>query len=148
MSLEDESKLQIHLKAQIEKEKRKGRPDFARIATFEREREVSEQRIAALQGRGKGRPEPAGKRQPKGFEGLGPKKRDLSEYLDGAGLTSVQRDCVSLILEHGLPLAEIARRLGRHHSTVQYHVEQAKKKIDHSREYQGRAKRRARAGVE
>ena len=88
------------------------------------------------------------RRQAKGFEGLGQKKVDLSIYLDAAGLTDRQRDCFSMKLEYELSVAEIARRLGKHHSTVQYHLEAAGKRIEHARARESRAQKRARAGAE
>lgn len=88
------------------------------------------------------------KRQPKGFEGLGKKRNDMSKYTDLAKLTDMQQDCFSLKFEHDLRVTEIARRLGKHHSTVQYHIIKAKEKIDQGRGNQGRAARRAITGAE
>lgn len=65
---------------------------------------------------------------------LGPKKRDLSQYLDAASaLTERQRDCLSLRLEYGLGITEIARRLGIHHATVYEHIAAGKKVLDNDR---------------
>lgn len=61
---------------------------------------------------------------------LGPKKRELSHYLDGAGLTARQRECISLRLEYGLAVAQIARRLGICRKTVDEHIVAAHKNLN------------------
>jgi DNA-binding CsgD family transcriptional regulator len=99
------------------------------------------------QGQTKEAPAPSRKRSPRGFDGLGQKKSDISQYMDGARLTNLQHDCLSLRLEYGLPVTEIARRLEKHHSTVQYHLKRASEKIEHSRTYESRARNRARPGA-
>jgi len=88
------------------------------------------------------------RRQPKGFEGLGQKRTDFSMYIAGARLTDKQRDCFSMKYEYGLGVAEIARRLEKHHSSVQYHLEAAKRKMNHSQARERRARKRARTSVE
>ena len=67
------------------------------------------------------------KARPKGFDGLGPKKANLSRYMDG--LTEKQREVFSLKYEYSLPVTEIASRLGIDRSTVYEHIEAADKKI-------------------
>jgi len=65
---------------------------------------------------------------------LGPKKHDLSQHLDRVdALTDRQRECLSLRLEYGLGPAEIARRLGIHHTTVYEHIAAGKKILDNAR---------------
>lgn len=71
---------------------------------------------------------PAGRRDK--TSRLGPKERDYSFLLDGAGLTARQHQCYSLCLEYGLPIAEIARRVGITRKTVDEHILAAKAKID------------------
>jgi DNA-directed RNA polymerase specialized sigma24 family protein len=71
---------------------------------------------------------------------LPPKKTDLSRYLDGAGLTDHQRECASLRFEYGITLTEIAQRLGKHHSTIQYHLDRAKAKMSTKFQAKGRVK--------
>jgi len=88
------------------------------------------------------------KSAPDGLKGLGPKKNDLSRYLDSAKLTDIQRDCLSMKFEYDLSLAEIARRLHKHHSTVQYHITRATKKIEQACAHESRLKRRSIVGVE
>lgn len=73
-----------------------------------------------------------------GTDRLPQKKTDLSEYLDGACLTDIQREVISLRLEYALPVAAIARRLGRDRKTIQEHLAAAKKRIDHARAFQDR----------
>jgi DNA-directed RNA polymerase specialized sigma24 family protein len=69
-------------------------------------------------------------RGPKGLEKLPRKKQDLSRYLDSANLTEKQRLYASLCLEYGLPIAEIARRLDRHRSTIQEGLGRARVKLN------------------
>lgn len=69
------------------------------------------------------------KRGPKGFEGLGQKVADMSEYTLPAKLTSRQFDCYSLTKEYDLGPVEAGRRLGIKHSTVIEHVQEAEEKI-------------------
>jgi DNA-binding CsgD family transcriptional regulator len=65
---------------------------------------------------------------------LGPKKHDLSQHLDPVdALTDRQRECLSLRFEYGLRPAEIARRLGIHHTTVYEHIAAGKKILDNAR---------------
>lgn len=67
---------------------------------------------------------------PKGLEKLPAKKRNLSRFLDSANLTEKQHLYASLCLERGMSIAEIARRFGRHHSTIQEALALARIKID------------------
>lgn len=81
--------------------------------------------------------------EPKGFDGLGQKKMDLSQYLDIPGLSERQRDCLSMKLEYGLPVAQIARRLGLNRRTVDEHIAAGGKRLRRDQRWQQRAKRRA-----
>lgn len=117
-------------------------------ATAPRKIKELQDQIKELQDHAREAPTSIRKGAPKGFERLGRKKNDLSKYLDRTKLTNIQRDCFSLKFEYALPLAEIARRLDKHHSTVQYHIARVTKKIEHNRAYEGRAKKRASAGAE
>jgi len=74
---------------------------------------------------------------------LPPKKCDLANYFDQARLTYREREVMSLHFEHEVGVAEIGRRLGRHHSTIQETIERAKLKMDNARTAESRAKRRA-----
>ena len=60
---------------------------------------------------------------------LPPRKRDLSSYLDDAGLTDRQHECIALRLEYGLSITAISKRLGIDRSTVNEHLSAAEKKI-------------------
>lgn len=71
------------------------------------------------------------KRRPKGIEGLGPKKTDLSQYMHN--LTEKQQLAFSLKFEYELPLAEIASRMERDRKTASEHIEAAKRKIEQAR---------------
>src|SRR5262249_44827712 len=64
----------------------------------------------------------------KGIEGLGPKKTDLSEYMDS--LTDKQRLAFSLKNEYGLGPAEVASRMGLDRKTAYEHLEAANRKIN------------------
>jgi len=57
------------------------------------------------------------------------KEQDLSEYFDCAKLTTRQREVISLRLEYGLSVREIAKRLGRSRKTIDEHLHAAHKKI-------------------
>jgi predicted DNA-binding protein (UPF0251 family) len=71
---------------------------------------------------------------PKGFEGLGPKKTEV--YLVFADLTNKQRECLSLRLEYGLSVTEIAKRLGRSRKTIDESITAAKKRLADDQNYQ------------
>jgi len=58
------------------------------------------------------------------------KKRDLTRYLVGAGLTDRQYECISLRLEYGLNQSQIARRLGITRKTVIEHITAAEIKLE------------------
>lgn len=81
-------------------------------------------------------------------EKLPPQKMDLSQYLDGADLTERQRECISLRLEYGIPVVQIARRLNLSRATVQEHIERAIRNVDLARTRERSAKKRARRGPE
>lgn len=51
---------------------------------------------------------------------LGVKKHDFSRFFDAAKLTAKQHEVATLVWEYELTVMEIAKRLGKHHSTVQY----------------------------
>jgi hypothetical protein len=72
--------------------------------------------------------------QPKGFEGLGPKKTDLSRYMHN--MTEKQQMAFSLKYEYECKLAEIASRMGVDRKTAYDHIQAANMKIewDHSSE--------------
>lgn len=70
--------------------------------------------------------------QPKGLRNLPQKKHDHLRFMETANLTERQWDCYSLKFEYWIPITEIARRLGLHHSTVQEHIAQARKRIDNA----------------
>jgi len=80
---------------------------------------------------------------PKAFDGLGQKKIELSEYLDGAKLTERQGECASMKYEYDLPVAEIARRLGVHHSTIQESLAAANKRLGRNEKFKQALKKRA-----
>jgi hypothetical protein len=80
----------------------------------------------------------------KGFDGLGQKQTDLSQYFDAAELTERQRECASLKWEYGLGVTEIARRLGLgHHSTVQEVLKAVDTKLHRDENFKRALKRRA-----
>jgi DNA-binding CsgD family transcriptional regulator len=64
---------------------------------------------------------------------LPPKKQDLSVYFDRAPLTERQRECLSLRLEYGLTVSQIAERLGITRKVVDEHIEAATRKLDNAR---------------
>ena len=71
------------------------------------------------------------KHRPKGIEGLGPKKTDLSKYMHN--LTEKQRLAFSLKYEYGLGLAKIASRMRLDRKTAYEHIEAANRKINQAR---------------
>jgi hypothetical protein len=106
--------------------------DQARVLIAEQEEFA---RRVAAHSRGKALPEPAKK--------LPPKQTDLLNYFDAANLTDIQRTAISLTLEYGLPVNVIARRLGKHRSTVQENIAAAKRKLQLSHFKEQREKNRA-----
>jgi DNA-binding CsgD family transcriptional regulator len=81
--------------------------------------------------------------KPKAPKKLPPKRQDYSEHFDRVRLTEKQREVVSLILEHGLKVSEIASRLGLSRKTVYDHYHAAKRKLDIARTLQSSAQKRA-----
>ena len=81
--------------------------------------------------------------KPKAPKKLPPKRQDYSEHFDRVRLTEKQREVVSLILEHGLKVSEIASRLGLSRKTVYDHYHAAKRKLDIARSQQSSAQKRA-----
>jgi len=71
------------------------------------------------------------------------KKNDYSEIFDQAKLTHRQMEVASLKYEFELPTAEIARKIGRHRSTVQEHLERAISKMKMTKAALERRKQRA-----
>lgn len=67
----------------------------------------------------------------KGIEGLGPKKIDLSQYINN--LTEKQHLAFSLKYEYELRLAEIASRMEVDRKTAYEHIEAARRKIEQTR---------------
>jgi sigma-70-like protein len=74
------------------------------------------------------RPDSTAAHQPKGFEGLGPKKTDLSRYMHN--MTEKQQMAFSLKYEYELKLADIASRMGVDRKTAYEHFQAANMKID------------------
>lgn len=60
------------------------------------------------------------------------KKTNLSEYMDGAGLTDRQRECFSLKFEYGLRVSEIVSRLRISRKTIDEHIAAAQRRIEWS----------------
>jgi hypothetical protein len=83
------------------------------------------------------------KQGPKGFEGLRRKNQDLSRFFDEANLTDKQLEVASLLWEYDLSLGEVAKRLQKHHSTIQYFKVRAEKKMEIANTNRKRARRRA-----
>ena len=81
--------------------------------------------------------------KPKGFSGLVQKKQDLSRYLDSSMLTDRQRDCLSLKLEYGLGVSEIARRIGITRKTVDEHIKAGGMALERECNAEKNAKKRA-----
>lgn len=77
---------------------------------------------------------------PKGFDGLKQKKQDL--HLDGFNLTKRQQEVMSLLFEYSLPKVEVANRLGIHRTTVDEHLDAAKRRMNAQAADWRKAKRR------
>ena len=101
--------------------------------------ESLEKKVAALE-------EKLVKPGPKGFEGLGQKIENMSSFFLDAELTDKQQEVASLRWEYGLPVVEIARRVRKHHSTVQYLLARAESRMNDARSMQKAAKQRAKSG--
>jgi hypothetical protein len=71
------------------------------------------------------------------------RKRDLSEIFDGANLTDIQREVASLKWEYEFPVAAIARRLGKHKSTIEESLSAAEKRMAHAHGFEKRAAKRS-----
>jgi predicted DNA-binding protein YlxM (UPF0122 family) len=160
----DEAKLQAHLDAQIEVLTRwldqaevSNRPAYRKAVErkqlLERELRLSRlreglARAPSLQIPSKLAPEPAVQPTPtgdapKGFDRIGRKESDLSQYFDAADLTERQRECASMKYEYGLALAEIASRLNAHHSTIQEALKAVEKRLQRDEKFKQALKRRA-----
>lgn len=74
---------------------------------------------------------------------LPPKKHDYSEMIDTARLTEKQREVISLRLEYGLGVSEIADRLGISRKTVYEHFDAAKRKLNYAHSGQKSAQKKA-----
>jgi hypothetical protein len=77
------------------------------------------------------------------FHGLGPKKTDLSQYIESPELTDRQRVCLSLRLEYGLSVTQISKRTGLHRKTIQEHLDAATRALDRGRRAESRSKKKA-----
>lgn len=77
---------------------------------------------------------------------LGPKKVNLSNYLDNAKLTEKQHTIASLNYEYGLSQAAIGRRLGVHRSVVQEQLIAVKKALGRDEGLQRYLKQQAAKG--
>jgi DNA-directed RNA polymerase specialized sigma24 family protein len=86
------------------------------------------------------------KRELKGMEGLKRKKFDFSKYMHS--LTDKQELAFSLKNEYGLPLAEVASRMGVDRKTAWEHIQAAATKIDHVRSGEKRRANRAKGTIE
>jgi DNA-directed RNA polymerase specialized sigma24 family protein len=64
------------------------------------------------------------------------KKRDLSRFLDCAGLTERQHQCASLRWECELSVSAIARELNIRRITVDEHLKYARRKMEASGQYE------------
>jgi DNA-binding CsgD family transcriptional regulator len=102
-------------------------------------------RIETLEKKLAGLEEKSAAKGPKGFEGLGHKIANMSSFFHDANLTDKQQEVASLKWEYGLPLAEVAARLRKHHSTVQYLLSRADYKLGAARSRQKTAKQRAKS---
>jgi predicted DNA-binding protein YlxM (UPF0122 family) len=128
-----------------EKKSGKAKPSEFEIQSFsgqlpedklERELHSVEKRITELEKSDR-------KREVKKPGRLPVKRSDFSEIFDQAKLTDAQRQVASLKYEYGLPVAEIARRIGRHRSAIQERLDRANSKMNSTRAAQERQKRRA-----
>jgi hypothetical protein len=79
----------------------------------------------------------------KGFDGLGQKETDLSQYFGAANLTERQAECASMKWEYGLSDRQIAERLGLHHKTVQESLRAANGRLARDEKFKQALKRRA-----
>lgn len=71
------------------------------------------------------------------------KKRDFSNYFDGANLTENQREVISLKWEHEMSELAIARHLGKNRTTIHEHLMAAQKKLEQVRSAEKRAAKRS-----
>lgn len=83
----------------------------------------------------------ASKPQPKGFEGLGPKRNNLSQYMNG--LSEKQKMAVSLKYEYELTVVEVASRMELARKTVYGHLDAAKRTMEQDCSNQKRKAQRA-----
>jgi hypothetical protein len=77
------------------------------------------------------------------LEKLPDMKNDMTSYFDAARLTEKQREVASFAWEYGLTVTEIARRTGKHRTTVDELLAAAKKKIDEAGANERGARKRA-----
>jgi DNA-binding CsgD family transcriptional regulator len=95
---------------------------------------------------------PIGSPQPHHGGGAMPEKltnkRDLSREFDQVNLTDRQRECLSLRLEYGLSVSEIAEKLGRNRTTIDEHLHAAKAKFERNKAKQRTDRNRAKRTAE
>jgi predicted DNA-binding protein (UPF0251 family) len=85
-------------------------------------------------------------RQPKGFDGLGPKKTDLSRYMHN--MTEKQQLAFSLKYEYALGLAKIASRMELDRKTAYEHIKAAEAKVNQAFSSEKRKVNRAKSRLE
>jgi RNA polymerase sigma factor (sigma-70 family) len=83
------------------------------------------------------------KHQPKGTEGLGQKKADLSQYM--LEMTDKQRLAFSLKYEYELRLTEIASRMGIDRTTAREHLDAANRRLRQNRAFEKRKANRSKS---
>jgi len=82
------------------------------------------------------RPNKAPKHWLKGFDGLGPKKSNLSRYMHN--MTEKQQLAFSLKYEYGLGPTETASRMGIDRKTLREHLDAANKRLEEDRSFEKR----------
>lgn len=101
--------------------------------------------VPAIQVRGQNEPKDS-KRSLKGFEGLGHKKANFSQYM--VGMTDKQQMAFSLKYEYGLRLTEIASRMEIDRTTAREHLDAANRKLERSRAFEKRKANRSKNNLE
>jgi len=86
------------------------------------------------------------KHRPLGTEGLGQKKADLSQYMQG--MTKKQQMAFSLTYEHGLGPTEIASRMRIDRKTLRGHLDGANRKLRQNRAFEKRKVDRSKSNPE